>query len=169
VKTFAANTTPYSCLRPLCYYGRQLRRYDVLGMDHRRRMGSTTSVILAASLAMVAAVAIGSPSAALEGDGVSSTPSWTEGTATPMRNIVPEVDERQCNVGERPRQIVLNLGIGGEEGQRCFGGSIGTTYIGRASVYSVFTGDYKGAIDCHNRLHHFEPTRSSTRSTSAST
>lgn len=67
------------------------------------------------------------------------------------------INERQCNVGERPKQIVLFLGIGGEDGQRCFGGTIGSINIGNAEVFDLYTGGYTGAIDCTNRFHQFRP------------
>jgi hypothetical protein len=100
----------------------------------------------AAVFMLVPAVATGSAQA-------SPSPS----SNVPADQAAPRISERRCNVGERPKQIVLFLGIGGEDGQRCFGGTIGSINLGRAPVYDLYSGGYTGAIDCVNRFHQFRP------------
>ncbi|MDQ3150974.1 MAG: hypothetical protein M3R63_04380 [Actinomycetota bacterium] len=74
---------------------------------------------------------------------------------------------RQCNVGEVPRQIVIFLGIDGEDGVRCFGGTLGSINLNNAPVFDVFSGGYTGVVDCSNDLHFSAPTSGPSSSTPA--
>jgi hypothetical protein len=120
------------------------------------RMRSSLRALFAAPLAVVAITATSAPASAEPKEAVAATAS-SESRSIPTDEPGVLISERQCDVGERPRQIVIFLGIGGEEGQRCFGGTIGSIGLGDAPVFDLFSGDYTGAIDCTNRLHMFRP------------
>ncbi|MFI9559516.1 hypothetical protein [Nonomuraea endophytica] len=87
---------------------------------------------------------------------VTSAPAAAATTA-PEGDVGVLISQRQCNVGEVPRQIVLFLGIGGDEGHRCYGGATGSISLPNLGVYELFSGGYTGVIDCKNNLHFFKP------------
>lgn len=115
------------------------------------------TALFTALLAVVAIVATSTSASAGATAAAEATTSSTTASATSAEDVGALISERQCNVGERPRQIALFLGISGEEGQRCFGGRLGSIGLGNAPVFDLFSGDYTGAIDCIDRRHMFRP------------
>ncbi|WP_157246906.1 hypothetical protein [Nonomuraea typhae] len=73
------------------------------------------------------------------------------------RDVGVLISQRRCNVGEKPRQIVLFLGIGGDEDHRCYGGVTGSIALPNLGVFELYSGGYTGVIDCQNNLHFFRP------------
>ncbi|SDD78018.1 hypothetical protein [Glycomyces harbinensis] len=119
------------------------------------RTSLTTAFAAIVTTIALALVFSAAPAQAAPSDTSASTPVIAApGDASEIGALI---NERRCNVGERPKQIVLFLGIGGEDGIRCFGGTLGSINIGNAPVYDLYSGGYNGAIDCHNRLHMFDP------------
>jgi hypothetical protein len=111
------------------------------------RIRSSVSALLAALLVAVAIAATSAPASAAS----ESTSATTAGDVGVL------LSQRPCDVGERPRQIVLFLGIGGEQGQRCYGGAVGSIRLPNLPVFDLFSGGYTGAIGCTNRGHAFRP------------
>ncbi len=109
-----------------------------------------TRKIWALAIAVVAALAMSGVPAAARATAASAAP-------TTAADVGVLINQRQCNVGQMPRQFVIWFGIGGVEGHRCYGGTLGSLPLNNLGVYELFSGGYHGVIDCKKNLYFFKP------------